>query len=336
MTTTGDNTPITAALRRRHALGGLLLATLAPATAFAQTSKYPNDTVRMIVPYAAGGATDIVARAVVDRLGARWGQAVVVENKPGAGTTLAAAQMARAPGDGYQLYMTTSAHTISGLVYPKLGYDPVKDFAPLSLIAKVPLVLVVRPSLEAKTVDDFTRYVRANPDKATFASPGNGTAQHLAGEMFNAAMKTRMLHVPYKGDAPAITDLLGGSVDAMFATLTVVLPHIASGKLRAIALANGQRVEKVPDIPTFAEQGVRNFEAATWFGVLAPASMPAALRDRIAGDIRAVVDQPDLRAKLIDLGGEVVSSDPAAFGAFMQAEHRKWQEIVKQSGATIS
>ncbi|MDA8449040.1 tripartite tricarboxylate transporter substrate binding protein [Acidovorax sp. NCPPB 3859] len=328
--------PTIPTINRRHALGSLLLASAAPGLAFAQAARYPTETVRMIVPYAAGGATDIVARAVVDKLGARWGQAVVVENKAGAGTTLAAAQMARAPGDGYQLYMTTSAHVVSALVYPKLSYDPVKDFAPLTLIAKVPLVLVVRPTLEAKTLEEFTRYVRANPEKATFASPGNGTAQHLTGEMFNAAMKTRMLHVPYKGDAPAVTDLLGGSVDAMFATLTVVLPYIASGKLRAIALANGKRVEKVPEIPTFAEQGLRNFEAATWFGVLAPASMPAALRERISGDIRAVVDQPDLRARLIDLGGEVVSSDPAAFSTFMQAEFRKWQDIVKQSGAVIS
>lgn len=323
-------------INRRHALGSMLLASVAPGLALAQSAKYPIETVRMVVPYAAGGATDIVARAVVDKLGARWGQAVVVENKAGAGTTLAAAQMARAPGDGYQLYMTTSAHVISGLVYPRLGYDPVKDFAPLTLIAKVPLVLVVRPTLNVTTLGEFTRYVQANPDKAAFASPGNGTAQHLTGEMFNAAAKTRMLHVPYKGDAPAITDLLGGSVDAMFATLTVVLPHIASGKLRAIALANGKRVEKVPEIPTFAEQGLRNFEAATWFGVLAPASMPPALRERISGDIRAVVDQPDLRARLIDLGGEVVSSDPAAFSAFMQTEFRKWQHIVKQSGAVIS
>lgn len=328
--------PFAAALNRRQALGSMLLASLAPGAAFAQAAKFPTDTVRLVVPYAAGGATDIVARAVVDKLATRWGQAIVVDNKPGAGTTLAAAQVARAPGDGHVLYMTTSAHTISGLLYKKLGYDPLKDFAPLTLIAKVPLVLVVRPSLNARTLDEFTRYVQANPDKVSFASPGNGTAQHLTGEMFNAAMKTQMVHVPYKGDAPAITDLMGGSVDAMFATLTVVLPHIASGKLKAIALANGKRIEKVPAIPTFAELGLKNFEAATWFGVLAPAALPAVLRERISGDIRAVVDQPDLRARLTDLGGEVVSSTPAEFDTFMQAEFRKWQDIVKQSGAVIN
>jgi tripartite-type tricarboxylate transporter receptor subunit TctC len=232
--------------------------------------------------------------------------------------------------------MTTSAHTISAALYKKLDYDPLTSFAALTLVAKVPLVLVVRPTLEVSTLDEFTRYVHANPDKAAYASPGNGTAQHLTGEMFNAAMKTRMVHVPYKGDAPAITDLLGGSVDAMFATLTVVLPHIASGKLKAIALANGRRVEKVPNIPTFAEAGLKDFEAATWFGVLGPASLPGNLRERISRDIRAVVDQPDLRARLIDLGGEVVSNTPAEFDTFMRAESAKWQGIVKQSGAVIN
>lgn len=334
MTTPGHPSP--AKIHRRQALGCMLLTALAPGLAWAQAPQFPSDTVRLVVPYAAGGATDIVARAVVDKLAARWGHAIVVDNKPGAGTTLAAAQVARGAGDGHLLYMTTSAHTISGLLYKKLSYDPLKDFAPLTLIAKVPLVLVVRPTLNVKNLDEFTRYVQSNADKVSFASPGNGTAQHLTGEMFNATMKTQMVHVPYKGDAPAITDLMGGSVDAMFATLTVVLPHIASGKLKAIALANGKRIEKVPDIPTFGELGLKNFEAATWFGVLAPASLTPALRERISGDIRAVVGQPDLKARLVDLGGEVVSTTPAEFDTFMQAEFRKWQDIVKQSGAVIN
>ena len=328
--------PASTAIQRRPLLASILLTSFAPSIAFAQAPKYPTEAVRLVVPYAAGGATDIVARAVVDKLALRWGQPVIVDNKPGAGTTLAAAQVARAPGDGHLLYMTTSAHTISGLLYKKLSYDPLKDFAALTLVAKVPLVLVVRPTLNVNTLDEFTRYAQSNADKVSFASPGNGTAQHLTGEMFNVAMKTKMVHVPYKGDAPAITDLMGGSVDAMFATLTVVLPHIASGKLKAIALANGKRIEKVPEIPTFAELGVKNFEAATWFGVLAPATLQPALRERISSDIRAVVSQPDLKAKLTDLGGEVVSSSPAEFETFMQAEFRKWQEIVKLSGAVIN
>ncbi|WP_336693711.1 tripartite tricarboxylate transporter substrate binding protein [Delftia acidovorans] len=330
---------------RRRALRCGLAAALAPALhpalvhaqdrAQDRIASYPTDNVRMVVPYAAGGATDIVARAVAEKLHARWSKPVVIDNRPGAGTTLAAAQVARGPGDGHLLYMTTSAHTISSTLYKKLDYDPLKDFAALSLIAKVPLVLVVRPDLGVGDLAGFIRHAQAYPDKANFASPGNGTAQHLAGEMFNTATRSRLVHVPYKGDAPAITDLMGGSVDAMFATLTVVLPHIASGRLKAIALANGRRVEKVPGIPTFAESGLAGFEAATWFGVLAPASLAPPLRERIAQDLRAVVGQPELRARLIDLGGEVVSSTPAEFDAFMQAETRKWQDIVRQSGAAI-
>ena len=328
--------PSIPSITRREALRCTLVAACAPSLALAQEPAFPTATVHLVVPYAAGGATDIVARAVAEKLSTRWSESVVIDNKPGAGTTLAASQVARGTGDGYLLYMTTSAHTISASLYKKLDYDPMKSFAALTLIAKVPLVLVVRPSLNVSTLDEFTRYVRANPDKAAYASPGNGTAQHLTGEMFNVAMKTHMVHVPYKGDAPAVTDLLSGSVDAMFATLTVVLPYIASGKLKAIALANGSRVEKVPNIPTFAEVGLKNFEAATWFGVLAPASLPKHLRERISQDIRAVVDQPGLRAQLIDLGGEVVSSTPDAFETFMQAESVKWQAIVKQSGAVIN
>lgn len=330
---------------RRRALRCGLAAALAPALHPAlvqaqdrtqdRAASYPTDNVRMVVPYAAGGATDIVARAVAERLHARWSKPVVIDNRPGAGTTLAAAQVARGPGDGHLLYMTTSAHTISSTLYKKLDYDPLRDFAALSLIAKVPLVLVVRPELGTGDLDGFLRHARAHPDKASFASPGNGTAQHLAGEMFNTAARTRLVHVPYKGDAPAITDLMGGSVDAMFATLTVVLPHIGSGRLKAIALANGRRVEKVPAIPTFAEAGLPGFEAATWFGVLAPAALAPPLRERISRDIRAVVDQAELRARLIDLGGEVVSSTPADFESFMQAETRKWQDIARQSGAAI-
>jgi tripartite-type tricarboxylate transporter receptor subunit TctC len=326
---------------RRWLLSAAAIACVGPtavrwAHAQGEGAPFPANPVKIIVPYAAGGATDIVARSVSEKMASLWGKPVVIENKPGAGTTLAAAQVARLPGDGYNLYMTTSAHTISGSIYKNLDFNPVADFAPLTLIAKVPLVLVVRPSLNVRTLDEFTRYVKTNPDKASFASPGNGTAQHLAGEMFNTKAQTRMTHVPYRGDAPAITDLMGGTVDAMFATLTVVLPHIASGKLTALALANGSRVEKVPAIPTFAEAGMKNFEAATWFGVLAPASMPQPLREQISKDIRSVVAQPDMRKKLIELGGEVVGNQPAEFAAFMRAETGKWQDIVRASGATVN
>lgn len=333
-------TSLTSTLRR-SLIGAAVVSCMAPlaigmASAQTATAKFSANPVKLVVPYAAGGATDIVARAISEKMSTLWGKPVIVENKPGAGTTLAASQVSRLPGDGATLYMTTSAHTISGSIYKKLDFNPVTDFTPVTMIVKVPLVLVVRPSMNIRNLEGFLQYAKANPNKLSFASPGNGTAQHLTGEMFNTSAKVHMTHIPYRGDAPAITDLMGGSVDAMFATLTAVLPHIAAGKLTAIALANDKRVEKVPEIPTFAEAGMKNFEAATWFGILAPASMPASLRDPISQDIRAVVAQPDMHKKLIELGGEVVSSDPANFQQFMQSETAKWASIIRTSGATVN
>ena len=318
----------------RRAFLAATAACLMPLAALAQ-AQYPAQPVRMIVPYPAGGATDVIARALSDGLTTSWGRQVFVENKPGAGTTLAASQVARAPGDGYTLYMTTSAHTIAGSIYKKIDFDPVADFAALSLLAKVPLVLVVRPTLGVRTLADFTKLAKDPNNKLSYASPGNGTAQHLTGEMFKVATKSSITHVPYRGDAPAVTDLLGGNVDAMFATLTTVLPHIASGKVTALAIANGKRIEKVPEIPTFAEAGLDKFEASTWFGVLAPASMPGPLRQRISDEIVKLVSEPEMRKRLIELGGEIVGNRPVEFDAFMREEMKKWKDIVKASGATI-
>lgn len=320
---------------RRSFCAALAAACLGAMPALAQTS-YPKGPVKMIVPYAAGGATDIIARTLADKLALRWSQPVVIENKPGAGTTLAASQLARMAPDGQSLYMTTSAHTIAGSIYSKLDFDPVKDFTPLSLVAKVPLVLVVRPGLAANNLQEFIALAKREQGTLSFASPGNGTAQHLAGEMFNTMVQAKTTHVPYRGDAPAITDLLGGSVDAMYATLTVVLPYIASGKLRALAIANDKRVQKVPHIPTFAEAGLARFEAATWFGVLAPARIAEPLGERISQDIKAIIAQPEMQAKLIDLGAEIVGNSPTEFRSFMDEEARKWKKIVATSGATVN
>lgn len=296
---------------------------------------YPDKPVKLVVPYPAGGATDVVARALAERLGATWGQQVIVDNRPGAGTTLAAAQVARAPGDGYTLFMTTSAHTISASLYKKLDFDPLKDFAALSLLVKVPLVLVTNPTLAARTLPELIALAKAKPQGLTFASPGNGTAQHLAGEMFKGQAQVPLTHVPYRGDAPAITDLLAGQVDMMFATLTTVLPHLASGKLHPVALANAKRVERVPEVRTFAEAGLPGFEAATWFGMLAPATLPAPLRQQISEQIVRLVAEPAMRKRLVDLGGEVVNNTPAEFDSFLVAESKKWRELVRVSGATI-
>ncbi|MET0335245.1 MAG: tripartite tricarboxylate transporter substrate binding protein [Rhizobacter sp.] len=322
-------------MKRRQFIASSAL--LSPLALHAQAA-FPSKPVKLVVPYPAGGAPDVVARALAERLTTTWGQQVVVDNKPGAGTTVAASFVARAPGDGHTLYMTTSAHTIAASVYKKIDFDPVKDFAALSLLVKVPIVLVTNPALPAKTLPELIALAKARPQGLTFASPGNGTAQHLAGEMFKVQTQAPLTHVPYRGDAPAVTDLLAGQVDTMFATLTAVLPHIASGKLHAVALANSKRVERVPELRTFSETGVAGvvgFEAATWFGVLAPATLPPSLRMQISDQIIKLVGEPAMRQRLVDLGGEVVNNTPAEFDTFMQAETRKWREAVRVSGATV-
>ncbi len=299
----------------------------------AHADSYPSKPVSMVVPYPAGGATDVVARAVAERLTQSWGQTVIVENRAGAGTTIGASSVARARGDGYTLFMTTSAHTISGHLYSKLNYDPVKDFAPITLVTKVPLVLVVNPAIPANTLPEFLAYLKQNGGQVNFASPGNGTAQHLSGELFKIATQSAITHVPYRGDSPAFTDLAGGQVQMMLATITSALPLIQSGKLRALAVANGKRVQALRDVPTFAEASMPGFEAATWFGLLAPAAMPPEQAQRIYEDVSKIVATPDMQARIEGLGGEVVNSTPQAFAAFMQQEEEKWGRAVKASGA---
>ncbi|MDM9557869.1 tripartite tricarboxylate transporter substrate binding protein [Bordetella petrii] len=301
--------------------------------AAAHADPYPARPVSMVVPYPAGGATDVVARAVAEQLTQAWKQPVVVENRAGAGTTIAAAAVARAPGDGYTLFMTTSAHTISGHLYPQLPYDPVQDFRPITLVTKVPLVLVVNPSVPAATLPEFLDYLKAHGDKVNFASPGNGTAQHLSGELFKLATQSQIIHVPYRGDAPAFTDLAGGQVQMMLATITSALPLIKSGKLRALAVAHGKRVPALAEVPTFAEAGMPGFEAATWFGLLAPASLPPELAQRIYQDVARIVDTPQMRQRIEALGGDVANSTPQQFAEFIAAEQQKWGQAVQAAGA---
>lgn len=298
----------------------------------ANAESFPTKAVAMVVPYPAGGATDIVARAVAEKLSQVWKQSVIVENRAGAGTTIGANSVARAAGDGYSLFMTTSAHTISGHLYSKLNYDPIKDFAPITLVTKVPLVLVVNPQIPANTLPEFLDYLKTSSGAVNFASPGNGTAQHLSGELFKSATHSAITHVPYRGDAPAFTDLMGGQVQMMLATITSALPLIESGKLRALAVANGKRVQALSTVPTFAEAGMPGFEAATWFGILAPASIKPELTKLIYEDVSRIVSTPEMQARIEALGGEVVNSTPQAFAAFMAEEQLKWGQAVKASG----
>lgn len=300
--------------------------------AFAQA--YPTKAVTIVVPYAAGGATDIIARMVGQKLSDKWGQPVIVNNRPGAGTAIGAESVVRAPADGYTLYMTTAAHTISASLYKKLSYDPIKDFAPISLTSIVPLVLVASPNLPVHTLQEFVQYAKANPG-VTYGSPGNGSPQHLTGALFKSQTRLDLVHVPYKGDAPMLNDLLGGQVQTAFVTLSAAIPYIKSGKIQALALAHPKRIDAIEKVPTFAEAGMSGFEAATWFGLFSSAAVPADLQNRIYQDVSKIVATPEIRGKIQDIGGEIVNSSPGNFSAFIQKESKRWAEAVQLSGAQV-
>jgi tripartite-type tricarboxylate transporter receptor subunit TctC len=298
----------------------------------AQAQTYPAKPVSIVVPYPAGGATDVIARMVADKLAREWNQSVVVANKPGAGTLVGAEYVARSAGDGYTLYMTTAAHTIGASLYKKLPYDAAKDFAPVTLTATIPLLLVANPALPVKTLAEWTAHARANAGMS-YASTGNGTPQHLAMELLKVQAGLTLTHVPYRGDAPMLTDLIGAQVPTAFVTLSAVLPHVKSGKLRALALAHAKRVAAIADVPTFAEAGMPGFVAATWFGLLAPASLPADLQSRIHRDVAKIVADPAFTARLVEMGADVDNSTPQAFAALLAAETKRWGEAVRASGA---
>ncbi len=318
---------------RRRALG--LAAALLPMPALAQGG-FPTRPVRFVVPYPAGGATDVIARMIGERLSPLWGQPVVIENRAGAGTTVAAEFVARAEPDGHTLFETTSAHTISKSLYRSLSYDPIRDFTAITLTAIVPLVLVVSRRVPANDLAGFIAWGKSQRQGITFGSTGNGTAQHLASALFKLRAQVASEHVPYRGDSPLNTDLLAGLVDASFSTLSAVLPFIRNGEMKAIALAHPRRMDALPDVPTFAEAGMPGLEAATWFGTFAPAGMAPALRERIARDIRGIVAEPGFTRRLVEMGGDVTNDPPDRFDAFIAAETARWAEAVRVSGATVN
>jgi tripartite-type tricarboxylate transporter receptor subunit TctC len=316
----------------------LMRAALTLAACFSggvMAQNFPEKTVTLVVPYPAGGATDVIGRMVAEKLPAQWKQQVVVTNRAGAGTTVAAESVARAPGDGYTLYITTAAHTISASLYGKLKYDPIKDFAPITLISTIPLVMVANPNLPVNSLSELITYAKAQKNGLTMASTGNGTPQHLAGELFKSKTGTPLTHVPYKGDTPMLTDLIGGQVQVAFVTLSAALPYINSGKLKPIALAHSQRVAAIPNVPTMNEAGVPEFTAATWFGIYGPGTMNDALRQKISADIQKIVAEPAMMQRLRDMGGEVNNSSPEAFQKVIASEVKNWSEAVRLSGARI-
>jgi tripartite-type tricarboxylate transporter receptor subunit TctC len=324
--------------RRTLCLAGLALA-LVPA-AWAQ-SAWPTKPVRIVVPFAPGGTTDILARALAPELSRAFGQQFIVDNKPGAGGNVGAAEVARAPNDGYTFLMgTVGTHGINVSLYSKMPYDPVKDFAPVTLVAGVPNVLVMNPAKAAEyrieTVPDLIRFAKANPGKLNMASSGNGTSIHLSGELFKTLTGTYMVHFPYRGSGPAVTDLLGGQMDLMFDNLPSSMPHIKAGKLKALAVTSAARSEALPEVPTIAEAGpVKGYEASSWFGLLAPAGTPADIVSRVQQETAKALANPAIKERLQSQGAIPSGNTPAEFARLIDSEIRKWAAVVKASGAKV-
>jgi len=327
------------ALRRRHLILSSAGAALCPSALWAQAA-WPTKPVRIVVPFAAGGTTDILARALAPELGKAFGQTFIVDNKPGAGGNLGADAIAKSAPDGYNLLMgTVGTHAINAALYPKMPFDPVRDFTPVSLVAGVPNVLVMNPAkAEANhinSVADLIRYAKANPGKLNMASSGNGTSIHLSGELFKSMTGTFMLHFPYRGSGPALLDLIGGTMDLMFDNLPSALPQIKAGKLKALAVTSATRSAAVPDLPTIAEAGVKGFEASSWFGLLAPAGTPADIVNRIQQETAKALQSPALKERLLSQGAIPSGNTPAEFTKFIAAETAKWAQVVKTSGAKV-
>jgi tripartite-type tricarboxylate transporter receptor subunit TctC len=317
-------------MKTKTMLAACLITAAAP---FAWAQDYPQKPIKMITPYPPGGPTDVLARAVSQKLSEKLGQPIIIDNRPGASGMIGADMVAKAPGDGYTLLANASIHVINPSLYKTPPYDAIKDFAPVGQIAEVPLVLVVSPALGVKTVRELIAKAKAKP--LNFASSGNGSAPHLAGEGFKIATGSDMQHIPYKGSGPAVTDLIGGQVDLMFDSLPSSMPHIKSGRIIAIAVTTKKRSGALPDVPTVAESGVPGFDVSTWYGIWAPASTPPAIVHRVSADLAAVVRTPEVRARLAELGAEPVGSTPEEFTAYNRTELTKWAKIVKDSGAKV-
>ena len=304
-------------------------------TAVAQDG-YPNKPLTMVVPFSAGGTTDILARIVGQALGQDLGQTIIIENKPGAGGNIGAQQAARAKADGYTLFMgTVGTHAINQALYKKLPYDPIKDFTPLSRVANVPNLLVVHPSRPYKTVKEMIEYGKKHPNDITFGSPGSGASPHVSGALFQSMTGVELTHVPYKGSAPAISDLLGNQIAVMFDNMPSAIQHVRSGKLIPIAVTTAKRSPELPNVPTIAEAGVPGYEATSWFGLWSVAGTPQPILDKLHASLTKVLKDPAVAKKIADQGGEVVIETPAQFDAFIKSEAAKWGKVVKESGAEV-
>lgn len=309
-------------------------------SAAAHAQAYPTKPIRFIVPFPAGGPTDVVSRALTSKLAEVLGQPVVVDNIGGAGGSIGMAALAKAPPDGYTLGLaTTGTHAVNPHLYgPKLGYNALRDFAPISTVVTYVNLLVVHPSVPAKTVAELVAYAKANPQKVNYGSSGNGSTNHLSGELLRSLTGAPMMHVPYKGGAQALNDLLGGNTTFMFDLLSSSMPHVKAGKLRALAVSSGQRTAFMPDVPTMDESGVSGYAEAgsdLWFGVVAPANTPPALLTRLNNEIRVILQSPEMQERYRGIYLDVKATSPAEFSRMIAADHQKWGRVVQASGAKI-
>ena len=312
-----------------------LIATLATGTEPALAQDYPSRPVRLIVPYPPGGNTDIMARAITQELSKGLGQPVVIDNRGGAATVIGSDLLAKAAPDGYTLILSTSSHAINVSLYRKLPFDAVADFAPISLVASMPNILVVNPSMPAKSLKELIALAKAKPGQINYSSAGNGATNHLSMELLKTMAGVDLVHIPYKGTADAVASLLGGQVSVMFDATSSALPHIKSGRSRALAVSSSSRIASLPDLPTVAEAGLPGFEVGVWFGIQAPAGTPRDIVKRLNAEILRSLSVAEVRERLAGLGVDVVSNTPEEFAAFIKSEIAKWGRVVKDSGARI-
>ncbi|HSQ04129.1 MAG TPA: tripartite tricarboxylate transporter substrate binding protein [Burkholderiales bacterium] len=306
----------------------LLCVALSGAVAVAQAQTYPAKPIRVVVGFAAGGPTDLAARLIGQKLTEKWGQQVVVDVRAGAGGNIAAEIVAKAPPDGYTLLLPAFAHAVNPTLFRKLPFDTLKDFAPIALFASAANILAVHPSVPATSVKELIALAKARPGQLTFGSAGNGTASHLAGELLNMMAGVRLTHVPYKGSAPASTDLLGGQISMAFPGVAIALPHTRSGRLRSLAITSLRRSRIMPELPTMSEAGLEGFEVISWYGLLAPTGTPAEVVQRLNADVTRGLHDADAMERLSSFGAEPVDTTPAQFGAFIQKEVAKWAKVI--------
>jgi len=324
-------------LQRRTVLSALAAAGASAAAPWAQAqAAWPDQPLRWVVPYPAGGGTDVLARTVAEAMRQTLGQQIVVDNRPGAATNIGAQLVATAKPDGNTFMSADNAVlAFNEHLFTKLPFNPEKDFTYVGGISRFPLALVVHPSFEAKTVKEFLAYVRANPGKVNYASPGNGSPHHLAMEMFKNRTKTFLTHIPYRGAAPAMQDVMGGQVPCMFLDLAAGLPVITAGKVRALAIGSAKRVAALPDVPTLAEAGVANTEVYAFQGILGPAALPAAIAARLNGDLNKALANPAVLKRMTDFGMEPLPGTPEQFRTMARAESKRWGEIIKAAGVKL-